>query len=248
MNSCRSSSDTSSREHGWGWGRTGRAQVSLIAHPLLGLPNSLTALWSPTHGCRHRTEHPRGELRVADIPHRPSRRPRGGTGRQHPDVVHGPHGPPQSHSCAVGGGHRRRARLVRLRCTAALHLGLDELRGAGGVRRHPLDRRRRLRHVDGVLDEAGVAHDRGRPARQDVGGDRTRHDRCVHRSIARRGPRGPRDRLVPLPDIPSSRSGRRAGGRCAPRHPHRRRHRPAALPRRGLDESRGVLQAHRRSI
>ena len=90
------------------------------------------------------------------------------------------------------------AGLARLRRAAHLRPAPAHLRGPGGDRRHPVDRRGRLRDLDGLLDGPPRPRPVRRAARQDRRRRRGRPRQPGVVALLAVGPRGPRDRPVPL--------------------------------------------------
>ena len=90
---------------------------------------------------------------LGELPDRPPRGPRGHARRQ--SSWSPTWSSPAGASCSAGSGPASAiavARLARLRRAAHLRPARPELRGAGGHRRHAVDHRGRLRHLDGLLD------------------------------------------------------------------------------------------------
>ena len=108
------------------------------------------------------TSFPLGEL-----PDRAARGARGQPRRRHPDRLPGQDRPARAAPPHLGRRRRRRADLARLRRPAHLRPARPDLRGAGGDRRHPVDHRGRLRHLDGLLDGPPRPRPLRRAARQD---------------------------------------------------------------------------------
>ena len=94
-----------------------------------------------------------------ELPDRPARGPRGGAGRQHPRRL--PRQDRPAPPAARGSGS---ASAVAVRSALAfgvralLRPARPHLRGPGADRRHPVDRRGRLRDLDDLLDGAGRPH------------------------------------------------------------------------------------------
>ena len=132
-------------------------------------------------------------------------------------------------------GRRRPRGPVSLAFGAALTYGpaRPDLRGPGDDRRRAVDRRRRLRDLDDLLDGARRPLAQRRAARPDRQGRRGRALVARRRRRAGRRPRGARDRAVPVGRHPGRhpRGGRLghpdlgAAARRRPRPAHRRRHR-----------------------
>ena len=142
--------------------------------------------------------------------------------RQHPHRLPGAHRPPRAAGRASGPASPLARRAVSLTAGAVLTWGsgIAELRGAGAARRHAVDRRRGLRDLDGLLDEAAP------PAalRGELEG-KVEHAlgagglALVVVAFLVGGPRGAGDGAVPV--------GRRAAPPARPRAAHRRPARPA---------------------
>ena len=150
----------------------------------------------------------------------------------------------------LGRRRDRRRGLAGVRRAAHLRAARAELRGAGDHRRRAVDRRGRVRHLDGDVDGPLGPQPVRRPQGPRGRGRRGRRREPGPGGDAGRRPRGSRDRAVPVGRDPGRRRHGRLDGRPAPRRRprpgHRRRARLPVLQGRGEDQPRQVLHLDRR--
>ncbi|CAA9299961.1 MAG: Ferrous iron transport permease EfeU, partial [uncultured Friedmanniella sp.] len=165
------------------------------------------------------------------LPDRPPRGARGGPGGQHPGRLPREVRASRAAAAGVGGCRHRRRRRPGLRRRPHLRSEGAHLRGPGADRRRAVDHRRRLRHLDDLLD----GRRRSRAVRPAARADRPRGrggPLVAHRRRpAGRRPRGPGDGAVPLGGD-AGRGPRHGRHRhpAARRRPGHRRRRRAGLP------------------
>ena len=165
---------------------------------------------------------------VRQLPDRPARRPRGHAGGQHPRRVPGEVRPPGPAAAGLG---RRRPAAVALSVALRLRCSPTSTDAAAGSEHQELFEaitsvaRRRLRHLDDLLDAPGRPH--ASPASCAASSSEALGRRLARRrrhGLPRGGPRGPGDRAALLRGRPGR--DRRPAARCsasARRHRHRRR-------------------------
>ena len=183
--------------------------------------------------------------RAGELPDRPARGARGGARRRHPRRLPRQDRPPRRGAPHLDRRRRGHRRVDRLRGAPHLRAAGPLVRGAGGDRRDPVARRRRLRDLDDLLDVPPGSSPEGRargPGRRRRGQRGQPH----RRRPPRRRSRGARDRAVPLGRHQGDRRDLGAAPRSVAGPGGVRRARRARLPGRAAPRPAEVLHLDRR--
>ena len=188
-----------------------------------------------------------GRSGVRKLSDRPARRARSRPRGRDPGRLPGEVGSSRAAAARLGWCRVRGAGLARSRCCAHLRAEGPELRGARGDRWHVVDRRRRVRDVDDLLDGTHLAEPERRARRSCRHGDRSRwmEPRPARRTRSR--PRGLGDRAVLVGGGQGDRVIHATAGRRSARPRNRDRARRADLSRRCPARPRQVLPLDRPS-